>query len=160
MKEVKSNLNNRPLSRRNTCFIRVYKSTRDLLKKQAEKDRITIQALVATYCGQNIPSNISPRLKLEQMPEYIRNKVGKVTKQRINQLLNPQQQHTREKTLYLIKKGEIKKQPCFYCGDTKVQCHHKDYADPTAVMWLCSKHHADLHAHLRFDKSKEYVPTE
>lgn len=26
-----------------------------------------------------------------------------------------------------------------------VQCHHKDYSKPLDVIWLCLKHHRELH---------------
>ncbi len=31
----------------------------------------------------------------------------------------------------------------------KGERHHIDYSDPTAIIWLCRKHHAELHSMLR-----------
>jgi hypothetical protein len=44
-----------------------------------------------------------------------------------------------------VKRGDVIKQPCKICGITKVHGHHEDYDKPLEVVWLCSKHHADVH---------------
>jgi len=43
-----------------------------------------------------------------------------------------------------IRRGKVKRMPCSVCGET-AQAHHKDYAKPYEVKWLCSKHHAETH---------------
>lgn len=45
-----------------------------------------------------------------------------------------------------LKRGKVKKTPCVVCGDPKVQAHHPDYSKPLEVVWLCLKHHRELHA--------------
>lgn len=44
-----------------------------------------------------------------------------------------------------IRMGRLFKKPCKKCGSKKVQAHHSDYSKPLKVMWLCSKHHQELH---------------
>lgn len=44
-----------------------------------------------------------------------------------------------------IKEGTIKRLPCEVCGKKKTEAHHKDYAKPLAVRWLCRPHHNSLH---------------
>lgn len=48
-----------------------------------------------------------------------------------------------------IKSGKITKTPCVVCGNKRSQGHHEDYNKPLDVVWLCSRHHADRHIHLR-----------
>lgn len=43
-----------------------------------------------------------------------------------------------------LKRGKIKKEACKICGD-KAQMHHPDYGKPLEIMWLCRKHHLELH---------------
>lgn len=46
-----------------------------------------------------------------------------------------------------IRDGKLKKQPCSICGTEKrVHGHHKDYAKPLNVVWLCAKCHHRVHA--------------
>lgn len=46
-----------------------------------------------------------------------------------------------------IRDGKLKKRPCAICGtETGVHGHHKDYAKPLEVTWLCAKCHHRIHA--------------
>jgi len=42
-------------------------------------------------------------------------------------------------------KGNLSKLPCWVCGDKKVEGHHVDYDSPLDVIWLCRKHHCEVH---------------
>lgn len=48
---------------------------------------------------------------------------------------------------YSIRAGKIKKEPCLFCGRDDVHAHHRDYAKPLDVIWLCPKCHHRLHAY-------------
>lgn len=39
-----------------------------------------------------------------------------------------------------LRSGRLKKTPC-WCGDKKVEAHHKDYRKKLQIAWLCRKHH-------------------
>jgi len=45
-----------------------------------------------------------------------------------------------------VRNGKLKKIPCFECGATNVEAHHPDYDQPLDVVWLCVKHHKEVHA--------------
>ena len=51
----------------------------------------------------------------------------------------------RLRTSLMVKKGEIIILLCQICGELKVEAHHDNYNKPTNVMWLCVKHHKELH---------------
>jgi len=42
--------------------------------------------------------------------------------------------------------GKIKRGECEICGSEKVDGHHQDYSKPLEVVWLCHRHHKQLHA--------------
>jgi hypothetical protein len=42
-------------------------------------------------------------------------------------------------------KGLITQGCCEVCGNFKSEAHHEDYSKPLEVVWLCRKHHAELH---------------
>jgi hypothetical protein len=44
-----------------------------------------------------------------------------------------------------VKKGKLKKESCQKCMNKKVEAHHEDYNKPLEVIWLCKKHHVELH---------------
>lgn len=44
-----------------------------------------------------------------------------------------------------IKKGALQKRCCEVCSNEKVEAHHPDYAEPLKVVWLCRKHHGEIH---------------
>lgn len=48
-----------------------------------------------------------------------------------------------------IKWGRMKRLPCSICGDKKSEAHHKDYTKPLDVIFLCRKHHKELHTTLK-----------
>ena len=43
-----------------------------------------------------------------------------------------------------LKRGKLTKQGCEVCGGP-AQMHHPDYDRPLDVIWLCEKHHRDVH---------------
>lgn len=45
-----------------------------------------------------------------------------------------------------VRDGRLKKLPCMCCGDANVEGHHPDYSRPLDVVWLCVKHHKEVHA--------------
>jgi hypothetical protein len=47
-----------------------------------------------------------------------------------------------------LKSGELIKQPCEICGDSKSEGHHEDYDKPLDVTWLCDAHHKARHREL------------
>jgi ribosomal protein S27AE len=44
-----------------------------------------------------------------------------------------------------LRRGKIERKPCSKCGDLNSQGHHEDYNKPLDVIWLCRKHHLELH---------------
>jgi len=55
--------------------------------------------------------------------------------------------------MHAIQGGKLTPKPCVVCGKEKTQGHHEEYAKPLDVVWLCTRHHADRHIHLRNAKT-------
>jgi len=65
--------------------------------------------------------------------------------------------NTRAYSRMLVLSGVIKKTPCVVCGDEKSERHHPDYDKPREVIWLCRRHHLELHEK---DGNKKGQPNE
>lgn len=48
-----------------------------------------------------------------------------------------------------VKAGIVKKLPCSICGDINSEAHHPNYQKALKVIWLCDKHHKEIHKNLR-----------
>ena len=47
-----------------------------------------------------------------------------------------------------VKRGLIKKMPCFICGNLNSEAHHENYDRPLDIIWLCRKHHLEHHKNI------------
>ena len=54
----------------------------------------------------------------------------------------------RQRTLYAIRRGILRRGRCAECGAAKVHAHHLRYDVPHAhllISWLCARHHSREH---------------
>ena len=65
---------------------------------------------------------------------------------------NKEKRVAHDRVAKAIKSGRLRKSPCEVCGSIESETHHPDYSRPLEVVWLCSKHHKDLHNRLRSEK--------
>jgi hypothetical protein len=60
---------------------------------------------------------------------------------------NPAGYHAHNALNNAIRDGKLTKEPCALCGTTQhIHGHHKNYAEPLNVMWLCAKCHSRVHS--------------
>lgn len=89
----------------------------------------------------NAPSRVEARAK------YAETDAGKIAKARAGRdwyFRNAEKKQANRKLARALRKGLVEKQPCVACGET-AQGHHYDYSRPLDVVWLCTKHHAEVH---------------
>jgi hypothetical protein len=98
-----------------------YKKTEEFKLKYAEK--------VKEYKLKSYKNN-SESIKIKQR-KYVKN--------------NPEKIMARAMLNNAVRDGKVKKYPCIKCGDIKSQAHHCDYLLPFDVIWLCAKHHREIH---------------
>ena len=56
-----------------------------------------------------------------------------------------QKKRNREIYKTALRMGKLVKTPCMVCGEVEVEGHHPDYSRPLDVVWLCRKHHMEIH---------------
>jgi len=90
-------------------------------------------------------------LKPERMAKkeaWQKSKHGReIINQRIrkDRICNKAKYRAKEMVEYRVNRGIIEQQPCIVCGNTNSMGHHPDYTKPLEVMWLCQKHHSEIH---------------
>jgi len=86
--------------------------------------------------------------RLSKMKIYSKTDAGKKAHSAANKKWQEQNALRRAAHVLLnnaLKNGRITKTACFTCGEEKVEAHHADYSNPLGVIWLCAKHHKDIH---------------
>lgn len=58
---------------------------------------------------------------------------------------NPEKTKSKRAVQYAISSGKLKKESCRVCGNIKVEAHHEDYDFPLNIIWVCRKHHMEIH---------------
>lgn len=58
---------------------------------------------------------------------------------------NPEKRHAHNLVNAAVRDGKLLRLPCSVCNNQKSEAHHEDYSRPLDVVWLCRKHHAELH---------------
>lgn len=75
-----------------------------------------------------------------------RNRQTVSEKQRIRRANNKKQTLAQRAVTSALRNGTLVRQPCFVCGESRVEAHHADYDNKLGVSWLCLAHHGELHA--------------
>ena len=88
------------------------------------------------------PHRVVARKEYAQTPQ---GKLSHAKALRNNRLKNPNKAKTRNIFTNAMRDGKVTKLPCFICGELKVEGHHPDYDRPLDVVWLCNKHHQEIH---------------
>lgn len=94
-------------------------------------------------------SNNSDRIR-ESRREYdkeyrSRPNVKKADYHRRQKPENQKKIDARYKLRNAVRYGKIERKPCEVCGEINSHGHHEDYDKPYDVIWLCAKHHAEVH---------------
>ncbi len=58
-----------------------------------------------------------------------------------------------------VRDGRMSREPCFICGNPDTQGHHPDYDRVYDVVWLCTKHHGEVHRDYNHESDAELLAT-
>ena len=103
------------------------------------------------YCSLSCSSKNTK--KFQSMPMYGSdnpNWKGGISKdhmryKRIQQERYPEKIKARTLLLRAVKENKMKRGSCIICGDINSHGHHEDYSKPLEVVWVCRKHHREIH---------------
>ena len=114
------------------------KAAYDKVYKAAHKERIAEQKALwyqANKEKQDVRNRAWARDNSGRICEYSR-------KWREN---NPERKKAHNAVGKALASGKLVSLPCSECGETKTVAHHYAYDMPLDVIWLCRKHHTQLH---------------
>lgn len=131
------------------------------------KDQSAFYASIATYCKEHwrehvrknriakidyyqafdrargsMPHRVAARKSYQKTPE------GRKAHRRATEAWAsrfPERRAASNAASNAIRDGKLTKQACFVCGAPDVEAHHPDYSRPLDVVWLCEKHHKEIH---------------
>ena len=85
------------------------------------------------------------RLQIKLWEQSERGKELRSQSKKLDRERNKQAYRARRILNKMIKGGFIKHLPCQECGNIKSMAHHPDYSKPIDVVWVCQKHHSEIH---------------
>jgi hypothetical protein len=127
-------------------------------KCSADKERTDfykqVGDTVMTICKECHKENMKVRSRTnEKVREYDRQRAKTPARREKAALIsknwrekNPQAYKAHTAVNNAVRDGRLMKLACEFCADENVHAHHKDYAKPLDVVWLCPKCHHRLHA--------------
>jgi hypothetical protein len=128
------------------------KKFREYERKLGQKHRERLNQRQRDYRKNNLEKvRQNERKRRENNPEkyreYIKSRKEYNAKlMRIYRSKNKDKQFARNQVMSALRCGKIIKGNCDICRcNYKVQAHHKDYSKPLEIVWLCYKHHLEVH---------------
>ena len=93
----------------------------------------------------SLPHRVDARLKYQQTEAF---RLSHATSSKRWDVANAIRKRAIIAVNNAVRDTRLQPQPCFVCGGV-AQAHHPAYSAPLDVSWLCSAHHAQLHAEHR-----------
>ena len=94
--------------------------------------------------------------RIEARKAYLKTENGKIVKaltEKNYRMKHPEKAIAHYVLSNAVRDGKLKRKPCEICGSiVKVEGHHPDYSKPLCVVWLCEKHHKEVHRKMRLQK--------
>lgn len=121
-------------------------------KEEFQKRNASVDGLTAS-CRECLKERDATRytkereVRLSRSKAYLGTPEGKAAHRRATEKWREQNKLRRAAHVILgnaLKYKTITRQPCWVCGE-KAEAHHPDYGRPLDVVWLCKKHHQEVH---------------
>lgn len=99
----------------------------------------------------DLPHRVAARKEYQRTSQY------KASRPLLNKRYNerhPEKHRARTAVSNALKLGQLIRQPCQICGDSKSEAHHEDYSKPLDVIWLCNEHHKARHREINAERRR------
>lgn len=105
-------------------------------------------------------SSVCKSCKYKDNKAYYSSKAGKaaVSGQTKRKWIRTKQRVRCRNTVNLaLAANKLEKKPCSVCGTTNlIEAHHEDYSKPFEIIWLCKRHHMEVHGKTLSKQESEY----
>lgn len=152
MKECKQCLKTLPLSEFYSTKTGKFSKCKECIKKNVKQNREEKEEYYKAY-DRNRP-NKAERNKLNI--ERQKTEKGKAIHNNACRAWGERNKDRRQVQIAVsnaVRDGRLQKLPCFICGEAEVEGHHPNYDAPLDVIWLCVKHHKEIHT--LYDKEQD-----
>ena len=123
-------------------------------KRKASKDGLTASCQSCLKERDAKRYQKERELRLARHKSYLATPEGKAAHRRATDKWKDANKVRRAAQIILnnaIKYKTIERQPCLVCGE-HAEAHHPDYSRPLDVVWLCKKHHQEVHSMSKQEK--------
>lgn len=123
------------------------KSKTEFQKRNASVDGLTASCRTCLKQRDAARYQTERELRLNRHKAYLATPEGKAAHKRATEKWQEQNKLRRAAHVILnnaLKYKTIERQLCWACG-AKAEAHHPDYSRPLDVVWLCKKHHHEVH---------------
>ena len=123
----------------------------DWRRKHAEQRREMDRKKYARRRAEMIASGvIEPKVELTEQQKKARRAEDQRRKTKEGRARYPERHHARKLTHKAKVAGQLVEKPCCLCGsEENVEAHHRNYARPLDVTWLCRSCHKAVHRMLK-----------
>lgn len=125
------------------------KIEKELIEFGNHKSRLNGKAHCCLECRREIDrERMSTKAGFAKTKKYQQSERGKELRrlrQKRDYWENKHKYSAKKIIAYMIEIGELKRMPCEVCGAKRTFGHHPDYSKPREVVWLCQKHHSEVH---------------
>lgn len=118
-------------------------------EKQRKYDRWYNRSPAGRAAAKKYRESAKGRRSLRERSKRYRSTVKGAVKHRIAArryiARHPEKKRARDLLHYAVTSGKVIPEPCMICGNKYGEAHHDDYSKPFDVVWLCNRHHMELH---------------
>lgn len=96
--------------------------------------------------------------RVEARKAYLQTEQGKKASTKAKKAYsenNPAKRDAHVKLNNALRDGRVSKTACLVCGCEQTEAHHVSYDLPLDVVWLCEKHHKQVHKEHRENERKK-----
>lgn len=126
------------------CKLLKSKSEFGIDSKRKDGFQVWCKHRKSTWSKQN-RSKLMEKQRIAQPIWRAKNRRKTVEYAHAQDLKWPEKRKARMACQHAVRTGKIVRGCCVVCGNPKTQGHHEDYSKPLDVVWLCVKHHAEVH---------------